>query len=69
MSRPWVGWLTHASAARLSYAYFIPYFYIQIYASFRGVDPAIASYLLAIMNAMNIPARILPGMLADRFGP
>ncbi|KAM5544505.1 hypothetical protein V8D89_002165 [Ganoderma adspersum] len=53
----------------LSYAYFIPYFYIQIYASFRGVDPAIASYLLAIMNAMNIPARILPGMLADRFGP
>ena len=70
------GWLTYTRgrgglcyAHRLSYAYFIPYFYIQIYASFRGVDPAIASYLLAIMNAMNIPARILPGMLADRFGP
>ncbi|KAI1787128.1 monocarboxylate permease [Ganoderma leucocontextum] len=53
----------------LSYAYFIPYFYIQIYASFRDVSPTISSSLLAIMNAMNIPSRILPGMLADRFGP
>ncbi|EJF60629.1 monocarboxylate permease [Dichomitus squalens LYAD-421 SS1] len=53
----------------LFYALFIPYFYIQIYASFRGVSPNISNYLLAILNAMNVPSRILPGMLADRFGP
>ena len=54
---------------RLFYALFIPYFYIQIYASFRGVPSNISSNLLAILNAMNIPSRILPGLLADRFGP
>ena len=54
---------------RLFYALFIPYFYIQIYASFRGVSPGISNYLLAILNAMNIPSRVLPGILADRYGP
>ncbi|KAI0753291.1 monocarboxylate permease [Daedaleopsis nitida] len=52
----------------LFYALFIPYFYIQTYASFRGVDPRIGNYLLAIMNAMNVLSRILPGFMADRFG-
>ena len=54
---------------RLFYALFTPYFYIQMYASFRGVPPSISSYLLAILNAMNVPSRVLPGILADRFGP
>lgn len=53
---------------RLFYAYFIPYFYIQVYANVRGVDPRIANYVLAIMNAMTVPSRILPGFLADRYG-
>ncbi|KAI0767273.1 monocarboxylate permease [Fomes fomentarius] len=52
----------------LFYAYFIPYFYIQVYANVRGVDPRIANYVLAIMNAMTVPSRILPGFLADRYG-
>ncbi|KAH9885248.1 MFS general substrate transporter [Cubamyces lactineus] len=53
----------------LFYGFFIPYFYIQIYANFRGVPPHIANYLLAILNAMNVPSRILPGYLADKVGP
>lgn len=54
---------------RLFYGFFIPYFYIKIYADFRGVPPHIAKYLLAIMNAANIPSRILPGYIADKTGP
>ena len=54
--------------SRLFYAFFIPYFYIQIYANFRGINPGIANYLLAILNAMNVPSRILPGFIADRYG-
>ena len=50
------------------YAFFIPYFYIQIYADFRHVPSNISHYLLALLNAMNIPSRILPGIIADRYG-
>ncbi|KAI0763860.1 monocarboxylate permease [Trametes elegans] len=53
----------------LFYVFFIPYFYIQIYANYRGVDPRIAKYLLAIMNATNVPSRVLPGYIADKVGP
>ena len=28
----------------------------------------VAHYLLAIMNALNVPSRVLPGLLADRYG-
>ncbi|KAI0768225.1 major facilitator superfamily domain-containing protein [Trametes elegans] len=53
----------------LFYGFLIPYFYIQLYAKYRGVQPHIANYLLAILNAMNIPSRIIPGWLADKTGP
>lgn len=42
---------------------FLPSFAIQI-----GVDPALASYLVAMLNGASIFGRILPGFLADRFG-
>ncbi|KAI0827531.1 monocarboxylate permease [Trametes gibbosa] len=61
--------LASIGAFLLFYGFFIPYFYIQIYATFRGVPPHIAKYLLAIMNATNIPSRILPGYIADKTGP
>ncbi len=61
-------WLMFSTFDRLFYAFFIPYFYIQIYANFRGMPPGIANYLLAILNAMNVPSRILPGIVADRYG-
>ncbi|RPD58713.1 hypothetical protein L227DRAFT_654476 [Lentinus tigrinus ALCF2SS1-6] len=40
----------------------------SIYADFRGVKPNISSYLLAILNAMNVPSRVLRGLPADRYG-
>ncbi|KAI0768212.1 major facilitator superfamily domain-containing protein [Trametes elegans] len=53
----------------LFYGFFIPYFYLQLYAKYRSVQPHIANYLLAILNAMNVPSRIIPGWLADKTGP
>ncbi|RDX40833.1 MFS general substrate transporter [Lentinus brumalis] len=60
--------LATIAAFLLFYAFFVPYFYIQIYANFQGVEPGIADYLVAILNAMNVPARILPAIFADRYG-
>ncbi|CDO77908.1 hypothetical protein BN946_scf184692.g6 [Trametes cinnabarina] len=50
------------------FAFFVPYTYIQIYATFRGVPPHIGKYLISILNAMNIPSRIFLGILADKYG-
>ncbi|KAI0364987.1 MFS general substrate transporter [Pilatotrama ljubarskyi] len=61
--------LASIGAFLLFYGFFIPYFYIQIYANFRGVPSHIAKYLLAIMNATNVPSRIFPGYIADKTGP
>ncbi|KAH6620883.1 major facilitator superfamily domain-containing protein [Chaetomium sp. MPI-SDFR-AT-0129] len=47
---------------------FMPLFYIPTYAIHRGVDPTFASYLLAIVNAASTFGRIIPGILADKFG-
>lgn len=53
---------------RVFYAIFIPYFYIQIFADFYGVPNEYAIYLLPIINALGTPSRIIPGMMADRWG-
>lgn len=45
-----------------------PLFYIPTYAVSRGMDAALASYLLAIVNAASTFGRIIPGVLADKFG-
>ncbi|KAI0768223.1 hypothetical protein BD413DRAFT_672427 [Trametes elegans] len=61
--------LATIGALLLFYGFFIPYFYIHIYAKLRGVPLHIANYLVAIMNAMNVPSRINPRYLADKVGP
>lgn len=48
---------------------FTPLFYIPSYAVSKGVDPTLASYFLAIINAASIFGRVIPGILADRLGP
>lgn len=48
---------------------FTPLFYIPTYAVSRGMDPTLASYLLAIINAASIFGRVIPGILADKLGP
>ncbi|KAJ5594664.1 uncharacterized protein N7459_000872 [Penicillium hispanicum] len=47
---------------------FSPLFYIPTYAVSRGVDATLASYFLAILNAASTFGRIIPGVLADKFG-
>ncbi|KAL7624661.1 hypothetical protein AAE478_006231 [Parahypoxylon ruwenzoriense] len=47
---------------------FTPLFYIPTYAVSRGIDPTLASYLLAIINASSTFGRIIPGILEDKFG-
>lgn len=47
---------------------FTPLFYIPTYAVSKGMDATLASYLLAIINAASTFGRIIPGILADKFG-
>ncbi|CAI7601418.1 unnamed protein product [Penicillium bialowiezense] len=50
------------------FGFFTPLFYIPTYAVSRGMDATLASYLLAILNAASTFGRIIPGILADKFG-
>ena len=47
---------------------FTPLFFIPTYAVTRGVNADLASNLLAIINAASTFGRIIPGVLADKFG-
>jgi MFS family permease len=47
---------------------FAPLFYVPTYAVTRGIDATLASYLLAILNAASTFGRIIPGIMADKFG-
>ena len=47
---------------------FTPLFFIPTYAVTRGMGPTLASYLLAIVNAASTFGRIIPGVLADKYG-
>ncbi|CAF3597018.1 hypothetical protein HG531_012179 [Fusarium graminearum] len=47
---------------------FAPLFFIPTYAVSRGVNPTLASYFLAITNAASTFGRVIPGVLADKYG-
>ncbi|KAL3427810.1 riboflavin transporter MCH5 [Phlyctema vagabunda] len=47
---------------------FIPIFYLPSYAVSYGMDPLLASYLVAILNGASFFGRVIPGILADRVG-
>ena len=47
---------------------FTPIFYLPTYAVEHGMNPDLASYLIAILNAASFFGRVLPGILADRLG-
>ncbi|KAJ7583327.1 monocarboxylate permease [Mycena floridula] len=59
--------LVASSAFLLFYAMFIPYFYIESYARDKNLSSALASNLVAILNASGT-FRILLGLVADRIG-
>lgn len=45
-----------------------PVFYIPTYAVSKGMSTTLAANLLAIVNASSTFGRIIPGILADKFG-
>ncbi|RMZ76289.1 hypothetical protein DV737_g4913, partial [Chaetothyriales sp. CBS 132003] len=47
---------------------FPPMFFIPSYAVAQGMDHQLAFYLVAILNSASFPGRIIPGLLADKFG-
>ena len=47
---------------------FTPLFFIPTYAVTKGVNAKLASNLLAIINAASTFGRVIPGVLADKFG-
>ncbi|KAI8948751.1 monocarboxylate permease-like protein [Xylaria longipes] len=47
---------------------YLPFNYLNIQAQQQGVDPVLIPYLLPIVNAVSIPGRIIPGIVADRLG-
>ena len=47
---------------------FTPVFFIPTYAVQRGMSPVLAGYLLAIVNAASTFGRIIPAILADKYG-
>lgn len=47
---------------------FTPLFYLPTYATSKGMDVVLASYLIAILNGASTFGRIIPGILADKLG-
>ena len=47
---------------------FLPFNYIILYAESNGMSPRLASYMLAILNALSVFGRTIPGIIADRAG-
>jgi MFS family permease len=47
---------------------FSPLVFIPTFAITIGVEPTLASYLVAMLNGASIFGRVLPGFLADKFG-
>ncbi|KAI0699022.1 MFS general substrate transporter [Cytidiella melzeri] len=47
---------------------YFPLFYLQLSGITHGVDPTLVFYSIAIMNAANLPGRVIPNRLANRFG-
>lgn len=47
---------------------FTPFFYLPTYATTQGMGSTMAGYLLAIINAASTFGRVIPGLLADKYG-
>lgn len=45
-----------------------PIFYLPTYAVTRGMNNTLAGYLLAMLNGASTFGRIIPGILADKYG-
>lgn len=54
--------------AFLFFGMLTPLFYLPSYAVSQGMQPSLAGYLLSIVNAASTFGRIIPGILADKYG-
>lgn len=61
-------WGVTASLFLVLMGMFFPLFYLPTYAATRGMDATLAGYLSAILNAASTFGRVIPGILADRWG-
>ncbi|KAK3109496.1 hypothetical protein LTR53_017197 [Teratosphaeriaceae sp. CCFEE 6253] len=50
------------------FGFAIPLFYTSVYAVHIGLSASMAFYLVSILNGASLFGRILPGIVADRFG-
>jgi len=57
-----------AGFALAYFGLFTPLFYVSSYALDIGLSDSMAFYLLSIMNASSFFGRVVPGILADRYG-
>ncbi|KAK9327830.1 major facilitator superfamily domain-containing protein [Lipomyces starkeyi] len=60
--------LSAIGIAMVYWGVFIPISFIPSYAVMHGFSPTMAFYLTSIQNGVSIIGRILPGLLADKFG-
>ncbi|KAI0048032.1 MFS general substrate transporter [Auriscalpium vulgare] len=52
----------------MNWGIYFPYWYLQLYTILHGMDSTFAFYSLTILNGAAIPGRILPNLLAQRYG-
>lgn len=48
--------------------FFQPLYYLQSYAMTHGTPASLAQYLLVILNLTAIPGRLIPSVIADKYG-
>ena len=60
--------LTVAASFFFFFGMFLPFTFIILSAEYNGMSARLAGYLLAILNAVSVFGRILPGFIADRLG-
>lgn len=60
--------LVIAAAFMAMLGMFIPPFYLPTFAIENGMSTRLAPYLVAIYNATSFFGRVIPGILADKFG-
>lgn len=58
-----------AGLGTLYLGFFGPFFYVSSYSVNLGQSSSFSFYLISILNSASFVGRVLPGFLADRYGP
>ncbi|KAF8625089.1 hypothetical protein AX15_005568 [Amanita polypyramis BW_CC] len=48
--------------------FYVPSFYLQLYAIKHGVTPTLAFYSITFLNAVSLFGRVMPGLIVDKCG-